>query len=182
MKVTNIKSTSSALFAPAWEIYQYSFPACEKRRPESQRKALEEQPECSMDIFTHADAPDKVIGFMLHWRFDDSVYLEHFAVSESERNNGAGGRMLDSFIERNAGRRIILDIDMPVDDISKRRMGFYERHGFVANPARRHIHPDLSDPRAEKFELLLLSHGGTLTDDEYRRFRDDFENRICLNI
>ncbi len=102
-----------------------------------------------MDIYTRDDDPHKVIGFMLHWDFGHSVYLEHFAVSRNERNNGAGGRMLDSFIERNASKRIILDIDMPVDDISKRRLGFYQRHGLVDNPTRKHIHPNLSDPCAE---------------------------------
>lgn len=182
MNITNIKSASAPLFASAWEIYQYSFPASERRRPEAQRKALEEQPECSMDIYTRDDDPHKVIGFMLHWDFGHSVYLEHFAVSRNERNNGAGGRMLDSFIERNASKRIILDIDMPVDDISKRRLGFYQRHGLVDNPTRKHIHPNLSDPCAESFELLLMSYGNTLDDEEFRRFRDDFENKICLNL
>jgi len=181
MNVTCIKSISSPLFASAWEIYRYSFPACEKRSLESQRKALEEQPECCMEIFTQ-DASDKVLGFMLRWDFGDQVYLEHFAVSKNERNNGIGGEMLDSFIERNASKRIILDIDMPVDDISGRRLGFYERHGFVANPDRKHIHPDLNDPCAEKFELLLLSHGGMLNDDEFHRFRHYFEHEICLNL
>lgn len=71
---------------------------------------------------------------------------------------------------------------MPVDDISKRRLGFYRRHGLVDNPTRKHIHPNLSDPRAESFELLLMSYGDTLDDEEFRRFRDDFENKICLNL
>lgn len=178
MRVTDIKSTSSPLFASAWEIYSYSFPACERRSLEAQRKALEEQPECSMEVFTHDDNADKATGLMICWSFDDSIYLENFAVSKNERNNGAGGRMLDSFIERNAHRRIILDIDMPVDDISCRRLGFYRRHGFVANTQRRHIQPNLSDRNAEGFELLLLSHGSELNDDEYRLFRERFENRI----
>lgn len=180
MRVVNIKSADHRLFEEAWKIYSYSFPLFERRNLEPQKRALS-QSECSMDIFL-TDEGDDVVGFMLFWEFDDSIYLEHFAVAENFRNGGIGGRMLDLFVEAHKPKRVILDVDLPEDEISKRRIGFYERHGFFVNEERSHPHPNLNDPSAEYFELRIMSHGGKLSDNDYKQFRDRFVNVICLNL
>ena len=182
MRQVNIKSTDSPLFASAWQIYNGSFPSSERRRFEAQRRAIEEQPECSMDILVDDDRSDEAAGFMLYWLFDGLVYLEHFAVSERYRGRGIGSEMLDYFVGSHLPARIVLDADMPVDEISRRRIRFYERHGFVVNSSKRHIHPNLGDPGADSFELLLLSYGSLLDDEEFVRFRELFCDRVCLNL
>lgn len=71
-----------------------------------------------------------------------------------------------------AGRsgRVILEIDPPVDDISIRRLHFYERLGFVANPYQ-YIHPSFRKPFTPH-RLVLMSYPGAITYEEARSFAD----------
>ena len=66
--------------------------------------------------------------------------------------------------------RVILEIDPPVDDISIRRLHFYERLGFVANPYR-YIHPSFRKPFTPH-RLVLMSYPGAITYEEARSFAD----------
>ena len=38
------------------------------------------------------------------------------------------------------GKTVVLEIDPPVDEIARRRQGFYQRCGFAVNPYP-HVHP-----------------------------------------
>ena len=64
-----------------------------------------------------------------------------------------GSAALSAFC-RKVGR-VILEIDPPVDDISIRRLHFYERLGFVANPYQ-YIHPSFRKPFTPH-RLVLMS-------------------------
>ncbi|MFQ7502317.1 MAG: GNAT family N-acetyltransferase [Alistipes finegoldii] len=75
---------------------------------------------------------DEFIGILFHWGADGYRYVEHLAVSPALRGQNMGSAALSAFC-RKVGR-VILEIDPPVDDISIRRLHFYERLGFVANP------------------------------------------------
>ena len=68
------------------------------------------------------------------------------------------------------GKTVILEIDPPVDDISIRRLHFYERLGFVANPYR-YIHPSFRKPFTPH-RLVLMSYPGAITYEEARSFAD----------
>ena len=61
-----------------------------------------------------------------------------------------------------------LEIDPPIDDISLRRKGFYERAGYRENPFT-HVHP----PYREGFAghpLVVMSYPRQLEREEYDRF------------
>ena len=68
------------------------------------------------------------------------------------------------------GKTVILEIDPPVDDISIRRLHFYERLGFVANPYQ-YIHPSFRKPFTPH-RLVLMSYPGAITYEEARSFAD----------
>lgn len=73
----------------------------------------------------------RFVGEMLSWENADFIYVEHFCMLPDVRGRGCGSRALE--LLRARGKTIILEIDPPVDDISRRRKGFYERNGFIAN-------------------------------------------------
>ena len=80
----------------------------------------------------------------------------------------SGSAALSAFC-RKVGR-VILEIDPPVDDISIRRLHFYERLGFVANPYQ-YIHPSFRKPFTPH-RLVLMSYPGAITYEEARSFAD----------
>ncbi len=65
-------------------------------------------------------------------------------------------------------KTIILEIDPPVDEKSKRRMGFYERVGFLQNSFD-HIHPPYHNG-IKGHELVVMSYPEKLSISEYDLF------------
>lgn len=62
----------------------------------------------------------------------------------------------------------VLEIDPPVDEIARRRQGFYQRCGFAVNPYP-HVHPPYR-PEYPGHELVVLSSPRALTPAEYGAF------------
>ena len=77
-------------------------------------------------------------------------------------------------------KKVILEIDPPVDDISIRRRGFYERSGFAENPYA-HVHPPYH--RGNKgHELVVMSRPGKLSAEEYDRFRGYLNGHVMKDV
>ena len=144
------KSRSDKGWAEAWALYEASFPDCERW-----------------------DGGDEFIGILFHWNAGDYRYVEHLAVSPRLRGQNMGSKALAAFCQ---GRRVILEIDPPEDEISVRRQHFYQRLGFVANPYA-YIHPSFRRP-FHPHRLVLMSYPEALTYEEARGFADFIRERV----
>ena len=116
---------------------------------------------------------DEFIGILFHWNAGDYRYVEHLAVSPRLRGQNMGSKDLAAFCQ---GRRVILEIDPPEDEISVRRQHFYQRLGFVANPYA-YIHPSFRRP-FHPHRLVLMSYPEALTYEEARGFADFIRERV----
>ncbi|MCG8399496.1 GNAT family N-acetyltransferase, partial [Bacillus atrophaeus] len=87
------------------------------------------------------------LAFLAVWEFAEFVFIEHFAVSEKARNSGIGGKMLEELARQKAGK-VVLEVELPEDSLKKRRIGFYERHGFTFNEYP-YIQPPMGEDRHE---------------------------------
>ena len=148
----------------ALALYGASFPPHEQRQTASQRTILQNE-EYHFDLVYDGET---WVGLMLNWETADFVYVEHFCISPEKRNHQYGARALALLRER--GRNVILEIDPPADDISRRRKGFYERCGFAENPYP-HIHPPY---HAENHghDLVVMSCPRALKAAEYDAFAE----------
>ena len=142
------KSRSDKGWAEAWELYEKSFPYNERWNAEGYDRAFGD-PNFEADGIWRGD---EFIGILFHWGADGYRYVEHLAVSPALRGQNMGSAALSAFC-RKVGR-VILEIDPPVDDISIRRLHFYERLGFVANPYQYILHT----PPAGADELSRRHH------------------------
>ena len=97
----------------------------------------------------------------------------YLAVSPRLRGQNMGSKALAAFCQ---GRRVILEIDPPEDEISVRRQHFYQRLGFVANPYA-YIHPSFRRP-FHPHRLVLMSYPEALTYEEARGFADFIRERV----
>lgn len=156
-------------WSEVWDLYEESFPACERWDAASYDRALAD-PAFEADAI-HLDGA--VAGLLFHWTTDHFHYVEHLAVSPRLRGQHLGSRALEAFCR---DRRVILEIDPPEDGISIRRLHFYERLGFVANPYD-YIHPSYRAP-FHPHRLVLMSRPEPLTDDEVRRFADFIREHV----
>lgn len=120
-----IEKMKRADFDKVFAIMEQSFPT-DERRPYGEQKKLLDNPAYSIYITPLLDA------FIAAWEFEDFVFIEHFAVDSSHRNTGLGSRILTEFLE-NQNKTVCLEVELPDTELSKRRIGFYERNGFFLN-------------------------------------------------
>lgn len=69
----------------------------------------------------------RIIGAIIVWEFNDFVYLENFAVDQSLRGQGLGSQILQAIKELYPHQLLVLEVEEPIDDLTKRRVAFYQR-------------------------------------------------------
>lgn len=117
-------------FEKIFPILEEAFPAVELREREEQEALLEEE---AYRLYGVQDEAGRFFAVIAIWELaDDFIFIEHFAVEKNSRNGGIGGKILDWFIDW-YGKDVVLEVELPEDDLKKRRIGFYKRHGFVWN-------------------------------------------------
>ena len=172
MEFERITTPAHPLYAEAIGLYEMSFPPHEQRESASQEEILSHP----AYHFTAMCDGGALIGEALYWDIGEARYMEHLCVAPAARNRRYGQQILEALRDR----PLILEIDPPVDDISRRRRGFYERCGFVENPYP-HVHPPYHKGNTGH-ELIVMSCPGMLTPDEYEAFRDALENTVMARV
>lgn len=171
METKRIRRTDDELYEKAIALYAISFPPHEQREADSQKRILE-QDAYHFDVVCDGG---QFVGEILYWDIGGFFYIEHFCVSPELRNRHYGQRILAEYDKT----PLILEIDPPVDGISIRRKGFYERCGFVENPYR-HVHPPYHAGN-EGHELVVMSTHRALTQTEYDSFKNHLESVVMKN-
>lgn len=93
-------------------------------------------------------------------------------------NKQYGQKVLD-LLEKQ-GKILILEIDPPEDDISRRRKGFYERCGFTANSFT-HIHPPYHEEN-EGHHLVIMTYPIQISQNIFDTFSYYLKNRVMKNV
>jgi ribosomal protein S18 acetylase RimI-like enzyme len=60
--------------------------------------------------------------------------VEYLAVKEKLRGDGIGTRVMREFLSRMADVPVVLEVELPVCQLTRRRVGFYERLGLRLMP------------------------------------------------
>ena len=168
-----------------WErverLYADAFPR-NARRAESEMRRLAEcgrlndfavVNHCAAEDAEDADGADgksdgcgRFCGFITWWDFGGFVYGEHFAMLPECRGAGIGGEVIDRFVAE-AGKPVVLEGELPTNDMARRRIGFYERHGFVLCDAE-YVQPPY-DAGGGCVPMRLMSHGMSLDAEAFVR-------------
>lgn len=110
------------------DLYEQSFPI-EERRDFSLVLDICKTDSLSLNIIY--DNQTKV-GILNIWDFNNFLYIEHLAVSEQYRNRKIASKVLEQLNAQN--KLIVLEVELPNDELSKRRIGFYQRNSFSIQP------------------------------------------------
>ncbi|MDO5532418.1 GNAT family N-acetyltransferase [Sutterella sp.] len=166
MRTELIRDPLHPLYDTAMSLYRASFPFHEQREGASQAAILRDPAYQFRLVFEETPQGEALAGIALLWETGGFVYVEHLAVQPLMRGRGTGARILGALA---AGQKpVILEIDPPVDEISRRRKAFYERCGFTAN-AFAHVHPPYHRG-LEGHALVVMSAPGALTEAQYADF------------
>ena len=145
-----------------WELYEGSFPLAEKRKKEDHLRAYADKRFFPLSAWEGKE----LIGLIFFWEWDSYRYLEYLAVNPRLRGQSFGSQMLRYL--RDSEHTIILEIDPLINELSVRRLQFYERAGYTLTPYRfMHLPYRLE---AEPQELLILSYPNRITQEQHNDF------------
>ena len=114
-------------------------------------------------------------GFLAVWEFESFTYIEHFAVDPVLRNSGTGSAMLQELV-RKYQKQICLEVELPEDELTRRRIGFYERNGFVFNEYP-YIQPPISKGKSP-VPLRIMTYGSAITQDTFEEMKRVLYQRV----
>lgn len=143
-------TTQDKNYTLAKEIYTSSFPKEERRDVKDWEKLIDENSIFSLNIIQKNNS---VLGIITLWDFTSFLYIEHFAIKKEFQNNGFGKQILEK-ISKNFLKPIILEIEIPNNDLSKRRLQFYKRNGFDEYPEK-YIQPSYRNDNC-RIEMILM--------------------------
>lgn len=160
-------------FEKVYPILAESFPETELRAKEDQLALLQKE---QYRLYAVKDETERIGGVIAAWELlDDCLYIEHFAVSPNKRNHGFGGDMLDLFV-KDQQKNVVLEVELPEDDLTRRRIGFYQRHGFVWND-----YPYMQPPMRkgqQPLPLRLMTKTKALDSKTYERYRSSIHQMV----
>ena len=135
-------------------LYEYSFPADERRDFNLVIDLLEQNPDFGIRVCTDSEKSE-LHAFVSHWNSADFHYIEHLAVATAMRGKGIGHSVMEDFIAH-VGSRIVLEVEPPVDVLTRKRISFYESLGFKLNADFKYIQPPYSK-HLNAIELRLMT-------------------------
>ena len=154
------------------ELLVESFPPEEYRELEHLREYTDRIGNFHNNIIFDDDLP---IGFITYWDFDEFYYVEHFAVDPAQRNGGHGKNVLNHLCEL-LQHPIVLEVEMPEEEMAQRRINFYKRQGFVLWE-KPYLQPPYR-PGDDYLPMLLMAHGNL----EHERDFETVKNSIYREV
>ena len=161
-----LQFTSQSDFSEIYRIMQASF-SDDEYRPYDEQLALFEEPEYRIYYMP--------AGFLAVWEFESFIYIEHFAVDPALRNSGTGSAMLQELVKQYQ-KPICLEVELPEDELTRRRIGFYERNGFVFNEYP-YIQPPISKGKSP-VPLRIMTYRSEITREEFQKMKEILYRRV----
>lgn len=155
-------------FKRVYDILEEAFNSDERRSFDGQARLFEDS-----DYDVLVDEETK--GLLAVWNFEDMRYVEHFAVEEKFRNNKLGGRFLDEYL-RMDNSSVVLEVELPGEELTDRRINFYKRHGFCFNEYD-YVQPPMEEGK-NPVPLRIMSYPDRISEEQFMRLRDTLYKKV----
>lgn len=160
-------------FKDIYNIMKNNFSKDEHRLYEEQRTLLD-NPKYQICVLPD-DLYDTVKGFIAFWEFDKMAYIEHFAVDEKHRNEGLGSRILNH-LTGSLDKRVCLEVSLPKDEVSIRRIEFYKKNNFFLNRYD-YMQPPISKGR-NPIPFMLMTSESLVTKHEFEGIKNTLYKEV----
>lgn len=178
MELLALQPTDTLLWDQAWNLYETSFPAHERRRKEDHLRAMQEESEFHCIIAVrrgeNGTAPT-LLALLYYWEHGSMIYIEHLAVDPALRGQNIGSALLGQFLANHVDSTSLLEIEPPTDETTQRRLRFYRHLGFVVNDYE-YLHPSYGT--GPTHPLTILSYPHAVTQGEFDRFLNYMQTKV----
>jgi GNAT superfamily N-acetyltransferase len=146
------------------QIYFDSFPPNERRDWLEIKELLKH----SGFILNQILENQKLVGLISVWNLSKFVFIEHFAILESNRGKGIGTQVLKQVIAENP-TTLIVEVEEPITDAARHRIAFYESARFSVCEGI-YYQPPYS-PDKNKVKMLLMSFPENILPPEFHEIK-----------
>ncbi len=160
-------------FDQVFKLMQNSFPKSEYRTYENQKKLIQKK---EYNLITKKDENNNVIAFISIWNLEGFNFVEHLAVSPACRGMGMGTKIMEEIIQASKNKNIILEIEPPCDEITDKRLRFYEKLGFKLNDYE-YYQPSMQKNQ-KQLKLNLMSYPNPLNEDEFEKIKNCLYEKV----
>jgi ribosomal protein S18 acetylase RimI-like enzyme len=112
---------------------------------------------------------ENYLGFITVWKFEDFCYIEHFAIETNKRGKGIGSTAIRRLMQ-DVKTPIVLEVELPTDEIKRRRISFYRGLGF--NICDNTYFQPPYRPEAEMLEMRIMQSGFEDINSEYEKIKE----------
>ena len=158
-------------FDTTYKIMENSFPLTEFRPKNEQAKLFENKYYNVIGIKDN-NVPISIAAI---WNFEDFMFIEHLATLPEYRNKGLGAQLLRE-ITSNTTKIVCLEVEPPVDELTRRRVRFYERNGMFFNEYP-YIQPSISEGR-QPIPLFIMTSNRKIDEQEFSRIK----NKLYIEV
>lgn len=111
---------------------------------------------------------DQIVGIMSFYQHDDFRFIDYFAIDGSLKGKGMGSKMLQYFINLD-DKMVILEVEHPEDEQSKRRITFYQRNGLYLNDQFEYFVPPVRNLK-HRLYFHLMSSKRKINNIEFEKY------------
>ena len=152
-------------FEEIYNIMCQSFPRDEFRPREAQRVLFEEEKYQVWGIRENG----KIVSIAAIWELDDVLFIEHLATLPEKRSTGLGSVILRA-LPTVTDKPLCLEVEPPESEITRRRIGFYERNGLCLN-LYPYIQPALA-PEQSPVPLLIMTSDEKIDEQTFLKVKN----------
>ena len=168
----NLKKFNTSDFDNFFELMEEAFPSIERRNYEDQKELLDE---IEYEIIVNKNEKQSINAFLANWKFNEFNFIEHFAVAKELRGHGLGSLMLKDYLSK-SNKLIFLEVELPQDKTSIKRLEFYERLGFYLNDFYY-----LQPPMQKQYDFLplkVMSYPRAVDNSEFIKFKNIVYDKV----
>ncbi len=152
-------------------LYEQSFPI-EERRDFAKLKDIYQNHLLELNLIK---LNNELVGLLNYWDFNGFLYIEHLAVSPQYRNRNISSTILSQLNEKYP--LIILEVELPTDELSLRRIKFYQRNGFSIQPYKYYQPPYRKGEN--ELEMHIMSNAkNTIKEHEYQDIIQEIRKKV----
>ena len=170
MEFISIKQKDNEKWDKVWKLYEMSFPVAERRKLRDHIRACENEYFHPLSVWEN----NELLGIVFYWQWDNYRYIEYLAVAPELHGRGYGAQIIKHI--RDSEHIIMLEIDPLINELSVRRLQFYERAGFTLTPYRFMHLPYRLDGAPQ--ELLILSYPKMISKEQHNDFLEFIDGHV----
>lgn len=146
-------TTADSAYPFVENLWLSAFPQIERRNTHEQRAIIDqnEQMHCLV-----AKLNEEPMSLFTYWDFGIFGYGEHFATEPTLRGKGYGAQIVRQVLAL-VQKPFVLEVELPENEMSRRRIAFYERNGLELLQEVNYIQPSYQIGAGEELPMALMT-------------------------